>query len=152
VRCKREVTIDGNVSQYGGPEYETVGAFGPNCGVSDLNAIARANELCNAYMLDSISAGATLSFAMECFEHGLITLEDTGGIDLRFGNAEAMLQMLEMIALRQGFGDLLAEGSRRAAEKIGGDARFFCNASQGTGTCHARAARQIQCRHGLCHF
>jgi len=125
VRCKREVTIDGNVSQYGGPEYETVGAFGPNCGVSDLNAIARANELCNAYMLDSISAGATLSFAMECFEHGLITLEDTGGIDLRFGNAEAMLQMLEMIALRQGFGDLLAEGSRRAAEKIGGDARFF---------------------------
>lgn len=125
VRCKREVSLDGEVSPYGGPEYETIGAFGPNCGVGDLQAIARANELCNAYMLDSISTGATIAFAMECFEHGLITMEDTGGIDLRFGNADAMLAMIEQIALRQGLGDLLAEGSRRAAEKIGGDAPFF---------------------------
>lgn len=125
VRCKREVAVEGKVSVYGGPEYETVGAFGPNCGISDLQAIARANELCNAYMLDSISTGATIAFAMECFEHGLISLEATGGIDLRFGNAEAMLQMIELIARRQGFGDLLAEGSRRAAEKIGGEALFF---------------------------
>jgi aldehyde:ferredoxin oxidoreductase len=125
VRCKREVAVNGQPSVYGGPEYETVGAFGPNCGVSDLQAIAKAGELCNAYMLDSISCGMTISFAMECFEHGLIGLEDTGGIDLRFGNVEAMLQMIELIAHRQGFGDLLAEGSRRAAEKIGGDAKFF---------------------------
>ncbi|NTU74901.1 MAG: aldehyde ferredoxin oxidoreductase family protein, partial [Anaerolineaceae bacterium] len=125
VRCKREVTLDGKVSEYGGPEYETIGAFGPNCGVSDLMAIARANELCNAYMLDSISTGATISFAMECFEHGLIGLEETGGIDLRFGNAQAMLQMIDLIAHRQGFGALLAEGSRRAAEQIGGDAHYF---------------------------
>lgn len=125
VRCKREVAIDGKVSPYGGPEYETVGAFGPNCGISDLQAIARANVLCNAYMLDTISTGGTISFAMECFEHGLIDLETTGGIDLRFGNVEAMLQMIELIALRKGFGNLLAEGSRRAAEKIGGDAPFF---------------------------
>ena len=125
VRCKREVAIDGQVSQYGGPEYETVGAFGPNCGVSDLHAIARANELCNAYMLDSISTGSTIAFAMECFEHGLIGLDDTDGIDLRFGNTEAMLVMIERIARRQGFGNLLAEGSKRAAEKIGGDAHFF---------------------------
>jgi aldehyde:ferredoxin oxidoreductase len=125
VRCKREVAVDGKVSDYGGPEYETLGAFGPNCGISDLQAIAHANELCNAYMLDSISTGSTISFAMECFEHGLIGLEDTGGIELRFGNTEAMLQMIELIARREGFGDLLAEGSRRAAQKIGGDAHFF---------------------------
>jgi len=125
VRCKREVNVNGQPSPYGGPEYETVGAFGPNCGVSDLQAIAKANELCNAYMLDSISAGATIAFAMECFEHGLIGLDDTGGLDLRFGNAEAMLTILEQIARREGFGNLLAEGSLRAAEKIGSDAKFF---------------------------
>ncbi len=125
VRCKREVAVYGQPSPYGGPEYETVGAFGPNCGVNDLQAIARAGELCNAYMLDSISCGGTIAFAMECFEHGLIGLDDTGGIDLRFGNAEAMLRMIELIARREGIGNLLAEGSKRAAEKIGGDAHFF---------------------------
>ncbi len=125
VRCKREVAVEGRESPYGGPEYETVGVFGPNCGVSGIHAIAKANELCNAYMLDSISCGATIAFAMECFEHGLLTLDDTGGLDLRFGNAEAMLQMIERIARREGIGDLLAEGSKRAAEKIGGDAMFF---------------------------
>ncbi len=125
VRCKREVAVEGQVSEYGGPEYETVGAFGPNCGVSDLQAIAKANELCNAYMLDSISTGATIAFAMECFEHGLISLNDTDGLDLRFGNAQAMLKMIEWIATRQGLGDLLAEGTMRAAEKIGGEAHFF---------------------------
>jgi len=125
VRCKREVAIDGKPSPYGGPEYETVGSFGPNCGVSDLQAVAKAGELCNAYMLDSISCGMTISFAMECFEHGLLTLDDTGGLDLRFGNAEVMLKTIELIAHREGIGDLLAEGSRRAAEKIGGDAMFF---------------------------
>jgi aldehyde:ferredoxin oxidoreductase len=76
-------------------------------------------------MLDSISTGSTIAFAMECFEHGLIGLDDTDGIDLRFGNAEAMLIMIERIARRQGFGNLLAEGSMRTAEKIGGDAHFF---------------------------
>jgi len=125
IRCKREVAIEGQVSPYGGPEYESVGAFGPNCGISDLQVIAKANELCNAYMLDSISTGSTIAFAMECFEHGLIDLEDTDGIELRFGNTEAMLQMIERIAHRQGFGNLLAEGSLRAARKIGGEAEFF---------------------------
>jgi aldehyde:ferredoxin oxidoreductase len=74
IRCKREVAIEGQTSPYGGPEYESVGAFGPNCGISDLQVIAKANELCNAYMLDSISTGSTIAFAMECFEHGLIDL------------------------------------------------------------------------------
>jgi aldehyde:ferredoxin oxidoreductase len=125
VRCKREVAVDGKPSVYGGPEYETLGALGSNCGVGDMQALAKANELCNAYMLDSISTGATIAFAMECFEHGLIGLEDTDGLDLRFGNAEAMLTMVERIAKRQGIGDLLAEGTQRAAQKIGGDAPFF---------------------------
>jgi aldehyde:ferredoxin oxidoreductase len=125
IRCKREVQVDGVQSVYGGPEYESLGALGPNCGVGDIHAIAKANELCNAYMLDSISTGMAISFAMECFEHGLLTLEDTDGLDLRFGNADAMVTMVEAIALRKGLGDLLAEGVRRAAEKIGGDAHYF---------------------------
>lgn len=125
VRCKREVRVDGETSVYGGPEYESVGSLGPNCGVGDIHAIAKANELCNAYMLDSISTGMAISFAMECFEHGLLSLEDTDGLDLRFGNAEAMLTMVEWIALRKGLGDLLAEGVMRAAEKIGGEAQAF---------------------------
>jgi len=125
IRCKREVRVDGKESVYGGPEYETVGSLGSNCGVGDIHAIAKANELCNAYMLDSISTGMAISFAMECFEHGLLTLEDTGGLDLRFGNADAMVTMVEWIALRKGLGDLLAEGVMRAAEKIGGDAHHF---------------------------
>jgi aldehyde:ferredoxin oxidoreductase len=125
VRCKREVAVDGKTSEYGGPEYETVAVFGSDCGVDDIQVIAKANELCNEYLLDSISTGATIAFAMECFEHGLIGLKDTDGIDLRFGNAEAMLALIGKIARREGIGDLLAEGSRGAAEKIGGDAHFF---------------------------
>ena len=125
VRCKREVAVNGRVSEYGGPEYETVGAFGPNCGIHDLHLIARANELCNKYLLDTISTGATIAFAMECYEHGLIGPEDTNGLELRFGNGEVLLPLIEMIAARTGFGELLAEGSKRAAEKIGGDAHFF---------------------------
>jgi len=114
IRCKREIQVEGEQSIYGGPEYESIGSLGSNCGVGDIHAIAKANELCNAYMLDSISTGMAISFAMECFEHSLITLEDTDGLDLRFGNAEAMVTMVEWIALRKGFGDLLAEGVKRA--------------------------------------
>lgn len=125
VRCKREVAVDGKVSPYGGPEYETIAAFGSNCGIDDLEIINKANELCNQYMLDTISTGATIAFAMECFEHGLIGLQETGGIDLRFGNAGVLLPMIDLIAHRQGIGNLLAEGSKRAAQAIGGDALHF---------------------------
>ena len=128
VRCKREVKVNDRyqvTDAYGGPEYETVDGFSANCGVDDLQAAAKANELCNRYMLDTISCSSTIAFAMECFEHGLIGLKETGGIELRFGNADAMLKMIDLIAHRQGIGDLLADGTRRAAEKIGGDARYF---------------------------
>ncbi len=123
IRCKRVVEIKDGPYQvdphYGGPEYETTSTFGNYCGVSDLAAIAKANEICNKYGMDTISCGATIAWAMECFENGKITLEDTGGIELRFGNAEAMVKMTEMIARREGFGDVLANGSHRAAEMIG---------------------------------
>jgi aldehyde:ferredoxin oxidoreductase len=128
VRCKREVALDDRYqvsNAYGGPEYETVDGFGPDCGVDDLQAIAKANELCNRYGLDTISCSATIAFAMECFEHGLIGLEEAGGLNLRFGNAGAMVRLVELIAKRKGLGDLLAEGTRRAAEMIGGDAKYF---------------------------
>ncbi|MGC9400551.1 MAG: aldehyde ferredoxin oxidoreductase family protein [Anaerolineae bacterium] len=122
VTCKRKVAVTGRYEvdpAYGGPEYETVGALGSSCGVDDLEAIAYANQLCNAYGLDTISTGMTIAWAMECFERGLLTEEETGGLELRFGNAEVMVQLVEQIAYREGFGDLLAEGTRRAAQKIG---------------------------------
>ncbi len=128
VRCKREVEVNDRYqvsSAYGGPEYETIDGFGANCGIDDLQAVAKANELCNRFTMDSISTSSTVSFAMECFEHGLIGPKDTGGLDLRFGNADAMIKTVELIARREGIGNLLAEGVRRAAEQIGGDARYF---------------------------
>ncbi len=128
IRCKREVKVNDRYQvsdAYGGPEYETIGGFGPNCGIDDLQAIAKANELCGRYTLDSISTSAVVAFAMECFEHELIGPQDTDGLELRFGNAEAMVKLVEMIAHRRGIGNLLAEGVKRAAEVIGGDARYF---------------------------
>jgi aldehyde:ferredoxin oxidoreductase len=112
---------------YGGPQYETSGAFGPNLLIDDIEVIAKANELCNKYTIDSIDAGMTISFAMECYENGLITKDDTDGIDLSFGNGNATLKMIEKIAFKQGFGAVLAEGSYRAAKVIGkGADRFVC--------------------------
>jgi aldehyde:ferredoxin oxidoreductase len=128
VRCKREVRVTDRyqVSEaWGGPEYETVAGFGSDCGINDLQAIAKANELCGRYTLDTISTSSTVAFAMECYEHGLIGPEDTDGLELRFGNAEAMVRAVEMIARREHIGDLLAEGTRRASEVLGGDAVHF---------------------------
>ena len=104
---------------YGGPEYETLAALGSNCGVDDLKAIGKGNELCNAYALDTISVGGTITFAMECFEKGLLSIKDTDEIELRFGNQEAMLKVIELIAKREGIGDLLAEGTAQAAKRLG---------------------------------
>lgn len=122
VYCKRVVKVRDRYEVdpvYGGPEYETIAALGSCCGIDDLEAIAYANQLCASYGLDTISTGNAIAWAMECFERGLITTEDTGGLELRFGNAEAMVTLVEQIARRQGFGDLLAEGTLRAAKRIG---------------------------------
>jgi aldehyde:ferredoxin oxidoreductase len=108
-----------------GPEYETVGTFGGMCGVSDLEAITMAGYLCNEYGLDTISAGSTIAFAMECFEKGILTAGDTGGRALHFGDADLIVELAHLIAKREGVGDLLAEGTRRMAEKLGqGSERF----------------------------
>ncbi len=120
--CKRVVKIvePYNVDpRYGGPEYETLGSLGSTCCVDDLAAVAKGNELCNSYGIDTISAGVTIGFAMECYEKGLLTKDDLDGLDAKFGNADAMLALLEKIARREGVGDLLAEGSLRSARKIG---------------------------------
>jgi aldehyde:ferredoxin oxidoreductase len=122
VRCKKVVKVDEPWvadPRYGGPEYETIGAFGTSCGVDDLKAVARAHHLCHQYGMDTISAGTTIAFAMECYERGILTQADTDGLELTWGNAEAMLKLLEMMGERQGIGDLLAEGTKRAAEKLG---------------------------------
>jgi aldehyde:ferredoxin oxidoreductase len=128
VYCKRVVASEEGYHidpRYGGPEYETLGSFGSTCGVSDIKAISKANELCNAYSLDTISTGVTIAFAMECYEKGLLTDADTNGLELKFGNGEAMVKMVEMIAKREGFGDILAEGTKRAAQTIGKGAEHF---------------------------
>jgi aldehyde:ferredoxin oxidoreductase len=122
VRCKKVVKVDGRFTVdpiYGGPEYETEAALGSCCGVTDEEALCKGNELCGRYGLDTIGTGVTIAFAMECYERGLLTKKDTGGIDLRFGNGDAMVQMVQLIGDRQGLGDLLAEGCMRAAEKMG---------------------------------
>ncbi|MEM2385084.1 MAG: aldehyde ferredoxin oxidoreductase family protein [Candidatus Bathyarchaeia archaeon] len=102
-----------------GPEYETVAAFGPLCMNDNLEAIVKANDLCNRFGLDTISTGATIAFAMECYERGIITKDDTGGIDLRWGDPDIIIKMVELIGRREGIGAILGEGSMRAAEKIG---------------------------------
>lgn len=112
-------------------EYEPLWAFGPHCGVDRLDSIIKAIDLCNYYGMDSISAGNIVGFAMDCYEHGILTKEDAGGLDLRFGNAEAMIALVEMMGKREGLGDILAEGVKRAAEKIGRGAENYANHIKG---------------------
>lgn len=130
MECKEPYAVD---HAYGGSEYETQGSLGTNCGISDIKAISKGSELCNANSLDTISTGMTISFAMECFENGLLTTEDTGGIDLRFGNAEAMIKTIELIAKRESIGNLLAEGTAKAAQRIGKEAEKFSMEVKGLG-------------------
>jgi len=130
VRCKRAVEVQSGPYAtsciYGGPEYETLGSLGSLLCIDDLAAIAKGNELCNRYTLDTISAGVAIGFAMECYENGLLTKEDTEGIEFRFGNAEAMIKGLEWIAFRKNrLGDMLAEGVKSAAAQIGRGAEKF---------------------------
>jgi aldehyde:ferredoxin oxidoreductase len=102
-----------------GPEYETAWAFGPDCGVDDLEAITKANYLCNEYGLDTISLGATVACAMDLFEHGILTTEDTDGIPLNFGNAKILPELVRKTAFGEGFGKKLGLGSYRLAQSYG---------------------------------
>lgn len=108
-----------------GPEYETIAAFGSLCLNDNIEVIAKANDLCNRYGLDTISTGMTVAFAMECFERGIITKKDADGLDLNWGNHLAIVELVNKIGKREGIGDILADGSKRAAEKLGGGSEEF---------------------------
>lgn len=111
-----------------GPEYESVGTLGGQCQVTDMEAITKAHYLCNDYGLDTISAGSTIAFAMECYEKEILTKSDTDGLELKFGDADIMLELVHKIARREGVGDLLAEGTRRMSQKLGkGSEKFAMN-------------------------
>ncbi|MEA3335333.1 MAG: aldehyde ferredoxin oxidoreductase family protein [Chloroflexota bacterium] len=132
VTCKRETAVTAEQAakagygdafivsdRFGGPEYESIAALGSCNGIGDLVPLLKANELCNRWGLDTISAGVTIATAIEAFELGLLSQEDTGGIVLRWGDGRLLIRLLEMIARREGFGDRLAEGSARLAQGIG---------------------------------
>lgn len=127
VRCKRVVDVSEGPyraePRYGGPEYETLGTFGSYCGINNLAAVAHANQICNEYGVDTIACGATIAFAMECYEKGIITKEQTGGLELKFGDPDAMLKALDVIVKCEGpLGEVLSQGSECAAQIWGNGA------------------------------
>ena len=113
------------------PEYETLCMAGSNCLNDDLESIIRVNDISNAYGVDTISMGAVIAFAIECYENEILSEQDTGGLQLRWGNADAIVALAEKIGAREGIGDLLAEGVKRAADKLGKGADAFAVHSQG---------------------
>jgi len=124
VFCRKTTLVDngsfaGYVSE--GPEYETIWAFGPQCGNMDPKAITAADRHCDELGIDTISCGSTIGFAMELYEKGIITEKETDGLKLTWGNSLAMVELIKKIGFRQGIGDMLAEGTKRVAEKIGKD-------------------------------
>jgi aldehyde:ferredoxin oxidoreductase len=121
MRCEHEVVVPegpykGTMTRM---EYETLWAMGPYCGINRLDTIIKGMELANHYGMDAIGAGVIASFAMDCYENGILTQKDLGGIEANFGNSEALLQLLEKMGKREGIGDVLAEGVRIAGQKIG---------------------------------
>ncbi len=123
VRCKRRVHKEESAypldKRFGGPEYEAIAALGSMLGIDNIAAVARGNQLCNLLGMDVCSTGAVIAFAMECFENGILTAEDTGGQSLNFGDADAMLTLIEMISHRRGIGEILSRGVKKAARQIG---------------------------------
>jgi aldehyde:ferredoxin oxidoreductase len=117
--------------KYGGPEYESLGALGPSLGIDDLIAVCKSNEACNRLGMDTISAGATLAWAMEAWEKGILTAEDTGGVEIKFHDADGVITLLDMIARREGIGDKLAEGSLRMSQELGRGSDEFLTTVKG---------------------
>ncbi len=123
IRCAKTVRIpEGPYREISGhqPEYETIAGFGANCLNDNWEVIAAANDKCNRYGLDTISTSAAVAFAMEAYENGIITKADTDGLEIAWGSAEAILNLIDLIGQRKAIGDVLAEGTRRAAQKLGG--------------------------------
>lgn len=134
VRCKRAVQNEraGIKPEYGGPEYETLATFGAYCGVTDLETLALANQICNQNGLDTITTGATIAFAMDCFEHHVINGTMTDGVELEFGVPDAMLWALDRIVHREGIGDVLANGTDYAAKVWGKGAEELATTVKGS--------------------
>jgi aldehyde:ferredoxin oxidoreductase len=114
-----------------GPEYESLAMLGSNCGIGNLEAVVRANHLCNDLGIDTISTGNIVAFAFECYERGIITAEDTGGLALSFGDEDAYFALIDMIGNREGIGDILAEGVREASRRFGQGSERFAMHSKG---------------------
>lgn len=135
IGCGRTVSIKSGPfatqGEIGGPEYETLGMLGSNLLIGDLAAIAKENELCNRYGLDTISTGSAIAFAIEAYERGLLTSGDTDGLEIRFGDPLCALTLIEKIAKKEGIGDILGQGVRRAAGRIGGLAMEFASHVKG---------------------
>lgn len=122
MRCKKKAKMEHPYKidpDYGGPEYEGLGSFGANLAIDDLGAVVKANELCNAGSIDVITAGGVIAFCMEAWERGMLTGEQTDGIEMTWGNAEALLKCIEKMIKREGFGNIMAEGLKYTAAWIG---------------------------------
>ncbi len=160
--CAHQTTVragSGDVVVSEGPEYETIYAFGANCGLSSFDAIIEAERLCDEAGIDTMSCGCTLAFAMECFEKGLITETQTDGLNLRFGNADAVLEATRSIAESRGFGRMLSQGTRQLSLIIPGSSSFAMHAKGmefGGYECHGYWGQALQyainsrggCHHG----
>jgi len=134
ISCHRFTSIDSGKyagAYAGGPEYETTGALGAGCGHTSLEIVIKANELCNIYGLDTISTGSVIQWAMECYEKGIITEKEADGLKLIWGNGDAIISLINKIAFREGFGNILAEGAKRASEIIGKDSWKFAVQARG---------------------
>lgn len=129
IRCKRVVQSKDPAMpidpELGGPEYEALICLGSNLGIGNIKLISKANELCNRYTMDYITLGMTISFAMECYAKGFLTIEDTGGVEMSFGNEAILLDLIKLTAKREGVGALLALGSYRLSEKLGPQTEDF---------------------------
>ena len=162
VLCKREAEVkEGSFTfeKGPGPEYETVATFGTMCLNPSIESIGKVNDICNRLGMDTISCGATVAFAIECFEKGLISEKDTGGIKLEWGNAEAIVALTEKIGKQEGIGKILSEGSKKAAEQIGGNAFKFLTTVKGleapmhdARSAHGYALAYAVSPRGACHM
>jgi len=158
IHCGRvtKVEEDNYKGQGKGPEYETLALLGSNCGIDNLSAIAKANYICNDLGIDTMSAGGTIATAMELFDKGVISEKEVG-FTLNFGSAEAMVKAVEMMGLREGFGDILAEGGYRIAEKYGHPEVFMGVKKQEFAGYDPRACKGMglqfaTCNRGACHI
>ncbi|MCK4855878.1 MAG: hypothetical protein KAT31_16475, partial [Bacteroidales bacterium] len=162
VGCHRNIKIT-EPAQYAqegiGPEYETLGMMGTNLLIDDPKAVAKGNDMANRLGLDTISAGAMVGFAMECFEKGWITAEDTDGLELKWGNPEVLFKLLDQIGNKEGFGAIFSEGTLGAAKKISSEAVEIVAHCKGLDlpshdarSCISLAPTYTTGTRGACHF